>query len=170
MLVLNIAVLAGRGQEEHYRTCLLRIHYTAVRSSWYCVYLTVQLMVFGEIIAIGGFIRRLSTHYWYVQSRVVLQQAVKAVISATLSRLLPYILHTFYDRCSSRSDVLPVPSVSAVQPVWPIANHGISLRISVQSDTHMMRVIELRRMRWARYVARMGARRDACRILARKSE
>jgi hypothetical protein len=60
----------------------------------------------------------------------VLQQAVKAVISATLARLLPYILHTFYDRCSSRPDVVPVPSVSAVQTVWPIVNHGIFLRIS----------------------------------------
>jgi len=62
MLVFNIALLTGRGQEEQYRTCLLHIPYTAVRNSWYCIYVTVRLMLFGEIIAIGEFIRHASVH------------------------------------------------------------------------------------------------------------
>jgi len=62
MLVFNIAVLAGRGQDEQHRTCLLHIQYTAVRSSWYCFYVIGQLMVFGEVIAIGGIIRHASVH------------------------------------------------------------------------------------------------------------
>jgi hypothetical protein len=38
------------------------------------------------------------------------------------------------------------------------------------SSPSIIRMIKSRRMRWAGYVARMGKRRNACRILVRKPE
>jgi hypothetical protein len=38
------------------------------------------------------------------------------------------------------------------------------------SSSNIIRMIKLRRMRWAGHVARMGEKRNACRILVRKPE
>jgi hypothetical protein len=38
------------------------------------------------------------------------------------------------------------------------------------SSPSIIRIIKPRRMRWAGYVARMGEKRDACRMLVGKSE
>ena len=141
-------------------------------------------MVSGEIIVIEAFIRHASVHNVgtcrvvscrvvscrVVSCRVVLQQAVKAVISATLLRTSvvypPYVLRQVLltagyrtsSICFSRS-----ASLANSQSRYLLTHFCAEWH-------HTIRVIELRIMRLARYVARMGERRGAYRILVRKSE